>query len=411
MSNVLPNIFLWLVLVGTLANFAIPDLDIGAVSFKGLVWFVPTLFGFLVIANGVHRVRFPVKIWVPWIVVMAFSAVVVAPEVNFQYVLMLLSPLVVGIALSTIRVSESDKERVYSSLELYALVLAITCALAIGVAEFVLPEQSSHAAQLMTLTVAAAYFAVRFVMGSRSALILWLILASLSALSLSRMAAFATAMTLPLTLAPMSTKRRVLVVGLAGVVGLAAFYSDRFQQRFFFSGAGDIWDLSLDNNNLNTSGRSTVWNHLIDLADDRPWFGYGLSTAVHEVQSITYGVISHPHNDFVRLLFETGYVGLIVFTVTCLWQMTHAYMAFRRDRSNILLLTGASCFVPFFLYMVSDNVLLYAAFFGNPMFLLLGLGYALQGTHVEQAMATTGPISRLLRPQSQMIAERDSKAR
>lgn len=376
MTNILPVIFIWLVLIGTLLDFAIADVEIGGFTFKGLVWFVPAVLSFVVIAYGARQIRFPVRIWAPWLTILIVSSLVVAPTVNIQYLVMLTCPLLIGIASSTVNLQRFEQEKMESWLDLYALTLAVVCALAIGISRLVNPGQSSHAAQLMTLTAIACIFAAKYTRGNWKAGVIWVILAALATVSLSRMAALATILTLPFTLAEMSRRRRALFAVIIGAVAWVAFSSDAFQQRFFFSGHGSLADLDLANTDLNTSGRGAVWAHLLDLVDDRPIFGYGLGTALDEVNAISFGVISHPHNDYIRLVYETGYLGVIVFCGCCIVQTWHAYKTYAIRRRNLFLLTGASCFVPFALYMSSDNILLYAAFYGNLMFLLLGLGYA-----------------------------------
>jgi hypothetical protein len=44
--------------------------------------------------------------------------------------------------------------------------------------------------------------------------------------------------------------------------------------------------------------------------------------------------------------------------------------------TRILFFAGASSFIAFTLFMFTDNIVLYAAFFGNFQFALLGLAYA-----------------------------------
>jgi len=48
--------------------------------------------------------------------------------------------------------------------------------------------------------------------------------------------------------------------------------------------------------------------------------------------------------------------------------------------SRILIYAGATSFLPFVLFMYTDNIILYAAFFGNLQFTILGLVYAAQKT-------------------------------
>jgi hypothetical protein len=58
--------------------------------------------------------------------------------------------------------------------------------------------------------------------------------------------------------------------------------------------------------------------------------------------------------------------------------MGHALRRLRRmpPEAAIFLWVGAGAFLPMALFMFSDNVILYAAWFGNLQFAMLGLGYA-----------------------------------
>ena len=89
--------------------------------------------------------------------------------------------------------------------------------------------------------------------------------------------------------------------------------------------------------------------------------------------------MTHPHNDWLRIRYEYGTLGMVLFALTLLAQMRHALRRFSRLRSSgaaIFLYVGAGAFVPMAIFMLSDNVVLYAAWFGNLQFAMLGLGYA-----------------------------------
>ena len=59
-------------------------------------------------------------------------------------------------------------------------------------------------------------------------------------------------------------------------------------------------------------------------------------------------------------------------------QLLHALRAGYRSSgaARLFLIAGAGAFVPFALFMATDNIILYAAFFGNLQFMILGAGYA-----------------------------------
>ena len=103
------------------------------------------------------------------------------------------------------------------------------------------------------------------------------------------------------------------------------------------------------------------------------------------------GKESHPHNDWLRLQYDYGTLGMIIFALTLLFQAYHAWSLTKQrllPESALLLYAGAGAFLPMLLFMFTDNVILYAAWFGNLHFTLLGLGYS----------AARGELNRKPRP-------------
>jgi O-antigen ligase len=115
---------------------------------------------------------------------------------------------------------------------------------------------------------------------------------------------------------------------------------------------------------------------LIDGLDEAYWLGHGANTT--EAISLAISEVAHPHNDWLRLRYEYGLLGMLLFALTMLGQMGHALRRLRRmpPEAAIFLWVGAGAFLPMALFMFSDNVILYAAWFGNLQFAMLGLGYA-----------------------------------
>jgi hypothetical protein len=100
----------------------------------------------------------------------------------------------------------------------------------------------------------------------------------------------------------------------------------------------------------------------------------------------------HPHNDYLRNRYDYGYIGIFIFLICNIVQLFHSLRKAKITEGNIQILfyAGAFAFVPFALLMITDNIILYAAFFGNLQFTILGMAYAAQATAVaeeEQRMA------------------------
>jgi O-antigen ligase len=188
------------------------------------------------------------------------------------------------------------------------------------------------------------------------------------------------------------TKRATILCVMA-CLGLAVFYSQRVQQKMFFSGHGTLADIRRDNEDFRTTGRSTMWDKMIPEIEEMPLLGHGANASEPFVSRLTGG-LTHPHNDWLRLLFDYGYVGAAVFAFCLLMQTAHAYVNAKRTvgEVSIFFYAGASSFLSFFLFMFTDNIILYAAFFGNLQFTILGLAYAatyVQGSNLVQARKLT----------------------
>ena len=151
----------------------------------------------------------------------------------------------------------------------------------------------------------------------------------------------------------------------------------RTQEKMFYSGRGTLSELRLDNPDFATSGRSYMWDMMKPQIESEPLFGHGANASELFVSVLTGG-LAHPHNDWLRLLFDYGYLGTLIFAFCLLWQFFHALKRAKNTsgETRLLFYAGASSFLTFILFMFTDNIILYAAFFGNLQFTILGLAYA-----------------------------------
>jgi O-antigen ligase len=234
-------------------------------------------------------------------------------------------------------------------------------------------------------------FAAQYALGDRTVLKWWAILATIPVIAVTRTAIAVNGLTLPLTFAPLAILKRLIILCLIVMVGIGIFYSPRVQKKMFYSGRGALEDVRLENEDFATTGRSYMWNKMWERIDEQPLLGHGANASESFISKLTGG-LKHPHNDWMRLLFDFGYVGVVIFALSLLMQTLHAYRMAKRTVGDISLLfyAGASSILSFILFMFTDNIILYAAFFGNLQFTILGLAYAAQATAAaeeEQRMA------------------------
>jgi hypothetical protein len=88
----------------------------------------------------------------------------------------------------------------------------------------------------------AAWYAARYAGGDVRALAYWAVLAAVPVLANTRTGMVAVALTLPLTLAPLSMKKRLIAVAVLVVAGMLVFQMERIQSKMFYSGQGTLSD-------------------------------------------------------------------------------------------------------------------------------------------------------------------------
>lgn len=370
-----------------------------SVSFLG--WIVP-LFASLGYLLQHHHVRFPVMMWLPWTLWVLAYLIFSEAENALQRSVMMLTPLIVGASFSALRLNAALIEICHIWMLRFLYVFILAAAVSTGLASGSLYDSTGFAAGSITASLLACWYAAHYVItNERKSLCIWLVLAAVPVLAVTRTGMAAVALTLPLTLAPWSWTKRLLVVGLLAFGSLAIFQSERIQSKMFFSGQGSLEDAVVGVMDLlsgtetsvqdfATSGRSSMNNVLIPKLNEAYWLGHGANTT----EAISYEVtgVTHPHNDWLRLRYEYGHLGMLIFGLTMLAQAYHGWRCARKLRSDFSIFSyaGSAAFLPMAVFMFSDNVIMYAAWFGNLQFAMLGLGYAALNMQQRQQRMENG---------------------
>lgn len=375
--------------MGMLASY-LPGLFPGGVGVQlsYLGWMVPLLVCGVVVLRHLKRVSFPLWLWFPWVLWVVAYLPFADADNALQRSVMLLTPVVVGAGFSTLQVDAalSDKFRLWLNrfFWIFIAVAGVSTGLLVSGQLY---GVTGFATGAVTASLLAAWYSARYAGGDVRALAYWAVLAAVPVLANTRTGMVAVALTLPLTLAPLSMKKRLIAVSVLVAAGLLVFQTERIQSKMFYSGQGSLSDAVTGVADLlsgkeptsydfATTGRRSLNDALIAGLDQAYWLGHGANTT--EAISLDISRVAHPHNDWLRLRYEYGILGMLLFASTMLVQMGHALLRLRRKRSEaaIYLYVGVGAFIPMALFMGSDNVMLYAAWFGNLHFAMLGLGYA-----------------------------------
>jgi len=347
----------------------------------GLGWLVPLIVSILILLYNPGGIKFPVLIWLPWIFLVIIYLIFAQAPNAFQRSIMILCPLVIGMTVSKLKFGENELESFNKLCHYMAVALYVVIIMNLGIIVTGILPGTSIAAAVMTGTLLCSFFAVNYVSGQKKELAWWAAFAVIPFIVVTRMGIVAAGLTLPLTFAPMKTLKRIVLIALIVLLAIPVFYSERVQHKMFYSGRGTFAEVHPDNPDLATSGRKALWEKMEDEIAKKPYYGHGANASEPFVRRLTGG-LTHPHNDWLRLLYDYGYLGAIVFVFCLIMQVLHLLKRSKhaKGKTKILFYVGASSFISFVLFMFSDNIILYAAFFGNLQFTIIGIAYAAYAT-------------------------------
>ena len=372
---------LWALAVGLLVNFFpifLPFLSGLPISFLG--WALPLVGCGLYLLKVGGRIIFPLLVWLPWAAWVLVYLLFADADNAFQRSIMLLTPLVVGAAFSCIWVDRVLLEQCRRWMLVFVAVYLVGSLIAGG----------SGAAGVITAALLASWLAAGYGMFGRQAdLMFWGLLALVPVISLTRMGILAVGATLPATLSPLPLIKRISVFVLAIVAGLAIFQLESVQAKMFFSGQGTL-EQAVDNGlamlkgdvdavmgDFNTNARLSMTLTLKAQVQEAYWFGHG-ANAVEDITVRYFNGLTHPHNDWLRLQHDYGTFGMLIFALTLVAQAFSAWRVAKtlQGEAARFMYAAASAFIPMVMFMFTDNVIMYVAWFGNLHFAMLGLGYA-----------------------------------
>lgn len=369
-------LIIWSVLFFTLLASGVKG-EILGFNVSGVSWIVPLIVSVFTIVSRLSMVTFPLKLWLPWVLLLIIQLLTLDYSLlDFRVsplhrTIQVLTPLLVGVAVSTYRPKPAMLIKFCSVLRSFAyLEIVILLVLSGGM-------MRGFAAENMTVLLLCVFFANRYLLfRQKKDLLLWLVLAVIPVLSITRTVIAVTLLTFPLAFSPMSLARRLVFSLLIIVAGIGIFQLPQVQQKMFYSGQGELSDIGRSEN-FATSGRSFMWEVLYSEAKNKYWMGHGTGSGESLAQRISS--LAYPHNDWLLTYFDYGVVGVGIYIACILLTIWHGFSVGKKTRQKnikVIFMSGLSAYIPFMLVMFTDNIMVYASFFGVLHYTFLGLGYA-----------------------------------
>ncbi len=347
-------------------------------NFTGWSWVALLSVSLVRLVTDARKIRLPLTIWAPWCC-LVFAYTFAGYEYAWQSTAQILCPVIIAAAVSTYRFDLNALRKLDRTIRIaYWLLL-------VGVAFIVIPfslaniENSGWASGAISLLFFQSWFLASYFLNGRKKLdlVLYLSAVAVPLIGANRGPMLAGVALAVCAILPISLSRRLLIGSLAVGLGIFAFYTPKVQKKMFFSGRGSLQDLRADNPDLHTSGRAPMWDAMKSGIVESPLWGHGGNA--DRTFLLSQGFRNYlPHNDWLRIGYNYGLLGALLYAGTLLAQGLHVrrYLVAGNPTLRTIAAAGLTCFVPYVVVMYTDNVLIYCQSFTVPMMILLGVSYS-----------------------------------
>lgn len=155
-----------------------------------------------------------------------------------------------------------------------------------------------------------------------------------------------------------------MIVVLACLSVASIFYIPSVKSKMYHNpDAVTVTDFltgNVDENNINTSGRKTVWEEAMRIYEsNNEWIGSGTGTIQHYLYE-NYNFGAQLHGDFLVMLVDNGKVGLILFLIMYLAVILHCIWIYHQSDHNLIKLcaiASGSSLIGVMATMYSDNTI------------------------------------------------------
>lgn len=378
--------FVWFVMVTTMLG-AVGRPEVLGFRICGWAWLLALLAACLLIAVvPIRSPIFPIKLWLPFFVYVLLRSESLDRD-ELQRVAILAIPIVVAFAASLTPLKSLNTLRV-SYYVLFVVTTVSYVALVVVTGSIDGQPIFIIAGAAMTWTITALFAAVEIQSKSRFA---WVVLAgsyALCVITQGRMPMLVIPVLFLLGPTGMSYRKRILWGLLFAIVAPIVFYTPLIQSYVFRHGqTGTMRDaISIDPKLVSSAGRLTMWPKYIDDIQDI-WLGHGSIASVEFGNFVTGGKWSHPHNDYIRILYDYGLIGIALLAIPTVWVLRECCKGLLSGDINVMYLYRvAFCGVlAMFLLAITGNTIMYSTWIGNSVFATLGVAFAEQrkGLHAS----------------------------
>ena len=378
-------------LAATLSVFE--KIRLGEFNYTGFLWSGMFLMGVWLLVmmrtDPNRRPSPPMTHWWPWLVWFGFIWLSLSwceqihIAYNVQDAMQLTMPLLVGLV----------AERAVRTRAELQLLLRTFWVTAVGLVLFALADSTATFERLgiatqtraaaLTATLVGGVLLAGFPQRRFWPLVGWGLALFVTLITHSRMATGALVIAPVLHLGYRSLKWNVVGLVVTAGLGLAIFNSAAFQERFFYSGSGTVQDVA--SGDFDDAGRFDAWQLMWDKTKQNPLLGTGVGNTMEYVPKI-WTDMHHIHNDYLRIIFEQGWVGLCIYLTAAACQLAILWKYIAKSDGDLKTAFAAAWLGICMLLVTSatDNTIVYNLYFTDPLFVLIGAAYGVMANERRQ---------------------------
>jgi hypothetical protein len=373
-----PLVFYSLLIITLFATF-FPKIFIGipetfaGFNFTGWAWIIMLAFSVIVIFARMKLIRYYPLPFIGWILYLVLYSMIRPSFFGIQLTLQYLAMFATGMAASTYIYTPEVLKRIFK--------VFIFCIVSLLILYLFIPELDESAAVLVIFFTYAGILllSVYFIKKSYFALFIYILLVYVTYLAVTRMAILLLILAAPLHTYSYGLFKRIMIFICMTTLGILLFESTSIQRKSFLSGSGNLSEISFENTNFRTSGRSVFYDLLKEDVNKNPLFGQGPRADLTKFMKNELE-ITEAHNDFLSVRYNYGWVGLILLIQGFVSQI---YFLFIKKRfmttiyEKVLFNTSLTAFFAWGGFMATDNILKYSTFFGNFHFCMIAMIYSI----------------------------------
>ena len=355
--------------------------QIGGFNWTGIAWITMLIVTALYIPN-LRRLSFPIWSWLPWMVYLTGALAVDYSFLGLQLSLQYLLPLLIGIVSSTMTYSEVDLRKLFKGLiQLCSFIILL---FTYGYL-FRNGNTATAATTPMILSLGVSVLlGIYFLTKELKYLFYFVIFFLPSIIDVTRMGILAFVALFVFHFANRSIVNKI-GFGLIGLLlGIVVFNTEGFQKKTFGENRGQLDDISInyyENDRFNNNGRNTWKLALEPGLEAAPIWGNGPRADYKQIMDISDQKMREAHNDYLSVRYNYGYVGLACLLFGFGATFLLLYRGIRNTDKAIVSLLATSTltlFIPFWLFMYSDNILKYTIYFPDIFFAMVGIVFSIR---------------------------------